>query len=101
MSLVPLVNLQKIDKWDIDFFGPITPPGKIIGAHYIIVVTYYLTRCVETTLIRDCTTGIAAIFLFDDVVTQFGCPNILISDQGTHFLNQLIDKLTNELQIHH
>ena len=31
------------------------------------------------------------------VVTSFECPKILIIDQGTHFVNQLIEELTYEL----
>ena len=72
-----------------------------MGAHYIITATDYFTRWDEATLEKDCTTTTAAKFMFDHVVTQFGCPNIFISDQGIHFVNQLIDKLTEEFQIEH
>ena len=40
-------------------------------------------------------------FLFEKVVTTFGFPNILITDQGTHFFNQLIEVLTEEFKIQH
>lgn len=31
--------LQAFNKLKIDFFGPIHPPGKKTGAHYIITAT--------------------------------------------------------------
>ena len=94
MPLVSQVNLQDFEKWEIYFVGPIDPPGKKMGACYIITMTYYLTRWDEAALVKDCTTVTTALFLFYNVVIRFSCPNILISDQGTHFANHLIDKLT-------
>ena len=98
MSLVPQVTLQEFDKWDVDFVGPINPLGKRTGACYIITTTYCLTRWGEAAPVRYCIAATVAIFLFDHVMTRFGCPKFLISDKGTHFLNQLIEKITKEFQ---
>jgi hypothetical protein len=56
--------LQSFEKWVVDFIGPINPPTKHSKARYIITTTDYLTRCVESKVIRDCSTTIAAQFIF-------------------------------------
>jgi len=95
MPLKPQMTLQPFEKWVINFVGPITPPGKT-GARYIITVTYNLTRWVEAKFVKNCMAAIAAKFLFENVLTRFGCPRILMSDYGTHFLNETINVLTEE-----
>jgi hypothetical protein len=78
----------------VEFVGPINPPMKRSRSRYIITVTYYLMRWVEEKTIRDCSVETVARFLFENVVTRFGCPRILMSDHGTHFMNRMISTLT-------
>jgi transposase InsO family protein len=68
--------------------GPINPLGKRIGARYIITSMKYLTRWVKARAVKD-------------IITRFGCPKILMSDQGTHFINKTVEALTEEFAIHH
>ena len=35
MPLAPQITLQAFDKWAVDFVGPISPPGKRTGVHYL------------------------------------------------------------------
>ena len=101
MPLVPRVTLQAFDKWAIDFVGPINPPTKKSGARYIITATDYLTRWAKAQPIKDCSATIAAKFIFEYILSRFGCPRILMSDQGSHFLNKTIEVLTEEFQVYH
>jgi hypothetical protein len=93
--------LQVFDKWAIDFVGPINLPTKRIGARYIITMTKYLTRWAEETPVKDCNAKTTIHFLFEQVITRFGFPKILMSDQGTHFINSTIKAMTKEFEVHH
>ena len=72
-----------------------------IGTKYIITVTDYLTRWAKETPIKDCSATIATQFIFENILTRFGYPRILMSDQDTHFLNKTIQLLTKEFHIYH
>ena len=100
MPLNPQMMLQPFEKWAINFVGPIKPQGKM-GARYIITVKEYLTCWVEAQSVKGCTAAIAMNFLFEHVLTQFGCLKILMSDHSTHFLNETINMLTKEFQVYH
>ena len=93
--------LRAFDKWAIDFVGPINPPGKRTGVRYIITGTECLTRWEEDKVVRNCDAATAAQFIFENIISRFGCPVILMSDQGTHFLNRTIEALMEEFQIQH
>lgn len=90
------MSLQPFEKWEIDFVGPIHPPGKKTGAQYIITATEYLTKWAEEKPVKDFTGETSTKFLFEYVFTKFGCPKLLMSDCGTHFLNEMINTMTEE-----
>jgi transposase InsO family protein len=81
--------------------GPINPPTKKIGARYIIIAMKNLTRWAEAILVKDSSAETTTHFLFEQVITRFGCPRVLMSDQGTHFINNTINTMTEEFEVHH
>ena len=87
--------------WAIDFIGPFPIPAKRTGVRYIITAVEYVTKWAEAELVDTCSSEIAAKFIYENIITRFGCPLTLISDQGTHFINKTIKSLTDQFQIDH
>ena len=87
--------------WAIDFIGPFPIPAKRSGARYIITAVEYVTKWAEAEPVATCSSEIAVKFIYENIITRFGCPLILITNQGTHFINKTIKTLTDQLQIDH
>ena len=85
-------------------FGPSTSsniPAKRIGARYIITAVEYVTKWEKVEPIDTCSSEIATKFIYENIITRFGCPLTLISDQGSHLINKTIKALTYQFKIDH
>ena len=40
-------------------------------------------------------------FMYENIILRFGCPKILVSDSGSHFLNELFEEMTTKFRINH
>ena len=77
-------------------------PFKNMGRQkYIVAATDYVTKWVEAKALTDNTAKKIANFLYEHIITRYSCPLELASDQGTHFLNETMEALTQEFQINH
>jgi len=74
--------------------GLINLPGKKTGAQYIIIATDYLMRLAEAQLVKYYNADTTVHFIFEYILSRFGCQKILMSDRGTYFLNKIIESLT-------
>lgn len=100
MPLNPHMTLEPFEKWAINFVGLIKPWGKTC-AFYIITIMKYLTQWVEAQPVKNCTANTSVKFLFENILTRFGCLKILMSDHKTDFLNETISALVEEFQVYH
>jgi len=96
MPLNLRVTLHAFDKWVVDFVGPINPLVRRTSTRYIITMTNYLKKWVEVEPIKDCSVDTTTWFLFENIVISFGCPKVLMSNQGNHFLKNTISTLIEE-----
>ena len=88
------------EKWNIDYIKEVHPHSSTWMA-YIVVTTEYLTKWAEAKAVRTDTAAHTATFFFENVISRFRCPKILINDRCAHFLNSTIQKMTNRFQIDH
>lgn len=61
----------------------------------------YLTIWAEVLPVKDFTVATTMEFLFEYVLMQFQCPKILMSDRGTHFLNETMSVMLKEFHDYH
>ena len=101
MPLRPMMGARAFAKWGIDFVGPINPPAYQTQAQYIIVATDYLTKWVEAKATPKNDARTTACFLYEYVFTRYGLPIEIISDRGTHFINEVIHYRLDEFMVIH
>jgi hypothetical protein len=56
---------------------------------------------VEAQTFHTNTTAITAKFLYEHILMRFGCPLTIVTNQGTHFINDAIRYLTNHFILRH
>lgn len=88
MSFHVSLPLVLFEKWKINYIGEVHLYFSKDMA-YIVVVTEYLTMQVEAKAVKKDTAANAASFMYENIISRFACPKILVNDRGTHFLNFL------------
>lgn len=83
----------------IDFVGPL--PRTQRGKKYIIVAMDYLTKWPEAKAVSEATADATAQFIYEQIICQHGCPQIILSDRGTHFNNNVVKRLMEKFKINH
>ncbi|MCO5606432.1 hypothetical protein L7F22_060620 [Adiantum nelumboides] len=99
MLLHPIKVTQPFEKWGLDFVGPISPAAYNTQSRYIIVAIDYVTKWTEAKASRKADAITTANFLFENIIARFGCPFEIVSDNGTHFINEVIKELTFNFMI--
>src|SRR6266540_1703932 len=87
------------ERWGIDIVGPL--PQTDDGYRYIVVAMDYFSRWPEARPLTHANARQVAKFIYEEIICRFGASRVLQSDRGTHFVNEIIQELTNKFQIHH
>lgn len=87
---------RPFDMIGMDFVGPL--PRTIGGNRYVLVIVDYATRWVEAFALPDCTAASVAHVLVTKIFLVYGPASIVLSDRGSHFLNELVHHITDLFQ---
>lgn len=97
----PLKNIPAdapFERLVIDFLGPL--PVTTAGNKYIIVAIDSYSRWPWAKAVPEATALVAAQFLVE-VIHVAAVPRILQSDQGSHFVNLIVDRLCQQVGMSH
>jgi hypothetical protein len=84
LPLKPINSSSPFQQWGLDFIGEINPPSS--GKHkWIRTSTDYFTKWIEVVPTRNATEKVIINFLEMNIVSRFGCPNKLVTDNAQEF----------------
>ncbi|XP_016173113.1 uncharacterized protein K02A2.6-like [Arachis ipaensis] len=85
--------------WGIDLVGPFpTAPGQL---KYLIVAIDYYTKWIEAEPLSSITATQCRKFLWRQIITRFGIPEIIILDNGTQFTDKKFREFLEGLRVSH
>nr|KYP33730.1 Transposon Ty3-I Gag-Pol polyprotein [Cajanus cajan] len=85
--------------WGIDILGPF--PLAKGQCKFLVVVVDYFTKWIEVELLATITAANVQKFVWKNIITQFGIPYAIISDNGLQFTDKKFNTFLENLGIRH
>ena len=95
--LNPLSSRWPFSQWGLDIVGPF--PKAVENKRYLLVSTDYFTKWVEAEPLANIRDVDVKKFVFKNIVTRFGVPHTLISNNGLQFDSKAFRRYCCELEI--
>ena len=95
--LNPLSSPWPFAQWGLDIVGPF--PKAVGNKKYLLVCTNYFINWVEVEPLANIRDVGVKRFIWKNIVTRFGVPNVLISDNGFQFDSKAFRKYCFDLGI--
>lgn len=86
-----------MERLAVDILGEL--PETEQGSRYILVIADYFTKWTECFPMRNMETTTIAKILVEEVITRFGIPRTIHSDQGSQFESKLFQEVCQLLNI--
>ena len=98
MPLNPILVLDLLDVWGIDFMGPFPISFRL---SYISVGVDSVSKWVEAIPCKVANHRVVLKFLKENIFSGFGAPKAIISDRGSHFCNKSFETLLTKYGVIH
>ena len=95
--LNPLLSPWSFFQWGLDIVGPF--PRAIGNRRWLLIRTDYFTKWVEAEPFSNIRDIDAKRFIWRNIVTRFGIPHTLISDNGLQFDSKALRRYCGGLGI--
>jgi hypothetical protein len=98
LPLKPISVETPFQQWGLDFIGEIHPPSS--GQHkWILTTTDYFTKWIEVVPTRKATDVVIIKFLETNILSRFGCPRKIITDNATTFKSKKMIEFCSKYHI--
>jgi len=98
LLLKPISAEPPFQQWGLDFIGEIHTPSS--AQHkWILTATYYFTKWIEAIPLRQATYTVIITFLESNILSRFGCPTIIITDNAEAFKSKRMIDFCNKYHI--
>ncbi len=83
----------------IDIVGLLTITKR--GNRYIVMAIDYFTKWPIAKALKEAMAKAVSKFIYQKIICEHGCPEVLQSDRRTHFINRIIEDLMEKFRIKH
>ncbi|XP_057720739.1 uncharacterized protein LOC130935159 [Arachis stenosperma] len=92
-----LTTSRPFSQWGVDLLGPF-PVGSGQVKYLIVAIDYY-TKWIEAEPLASISSSNCRKFMWRQVITRFGIPEVVVSDNGTQFTDKKFMEFLNGLGI--
>ena len=98
LPLRPISTERPFQQWGLDFIGEIHPPSS--SQHkWILTATDYFTKWIEAIPYRQANDSVIIGFLETNILSRFGCPEKIITDNAATFKSKKMINFCNKYYI--
>src|SRR6266498_5546173 len=95
--LHPIKPKAPFQRIRIDIVGPLTITKK--GNRYIVTAMDYFTKWLIAKAIKEAIAKTVSKIIYEKIICEHGCPQVLQSDRKTYFINRVIQDLSEKFRI--